>query len=295
MGSKEKGQGGFATQDDASTEVAADQEQIKFERKTLDVPREITQAFMSMIRHFGSEVEPFINIDEFWSRDEYIDYWRIQLEKHISEAYLPGFEFESRKHFMWHFQERDDPFILLRGRSLETHFETWLRSIMVPRSVHYRSEVAAAMHRWEEKYRPRLEMRGLWKESMSWKNRTMNVFTLATSDGGYETSLGVRTRSIQRWRSEAQTWRDERRSGSVPSGWCIDCIEFEGDEQLRHDFEEFHFDVPEHLQGSAHYRETWIWHPIKGRPVPHCDEITFGKPATSDLWKKQWKAKRAKS
>ena len=295
MGSERKGQGGFDALDDPTVQRILDQARTIADSRGIDSHEMIVWAFRMMIQTIGSSVEPFIDIQEFWQRHEYINYWRKQLEKHIGETYLPGFTFESNKHFMWHFQERDDPYILLRGRSLETHFETWLRSIMVPRSVHYRSEVAAAMHRWEEKYRPRLERRGLWKESMSWKYRTMNVFKLATSDGGYETCLGVRTRSIQRWRSEARTWRDERRNGSAPSGWYIDCIEFEGDEQLRHDFEEFHFDVPKHLQGSAHYRETWIWHPIKGRPVPHCDEITFGKPATSDLWKKQWKAKRAKS
>ena len=294
MGSERKGQGGFDALDDPTVQRILDQARTIADSRGIDSHEMIVWAFRMMIQTIGSSVEPFIDIQEFWQRHEYINYWRKQLEKHISETYLPGFTFESNKHFMWHFQKRDDPYILLRGRSLETHFETWLRSIMVPRPVHYRSEVAAAMHQWEEKYRPKLERRGKWDRSMSWKSRVRRVFEIASAESGDEPSAEADTRSIQRWRSEARKWRDERHGGPVPSGWYIDCIEFEGDDQVHHDFEEEHFDVPEHLQGSVFYRETWKWCPVDKHPEPHCDAITFGKPAVSTLWKKRWKDKQAK-
>lgn len=294
MGSKRKVQGGSRARKHGITDGEKDQAPRDVARKRVGVPDEIVSAFRSLIQEFGAEVEPLINIAEFWRRDEYLSYWQEQLQDYISKTYLPDFAFESRKHFQWHFQQRDDPFLLLRGRSAESYFETWLRAIMVPRSVHYRAEVAAALQRWELKYRPRLEYAGKWTDSMSWKTRTRRVFHLAAKESGYEPSADVDLRSVLRWSEEVQKWRNERASGPRPSGWCIDCIEFAGDEQLRHNFEQEHFDVPTHLQGSEFYRETWIWNPIPGRPVPLDDSITFGKPATSNLWLRRWKAKKAR-
>lgn len=261
----------------------------------MDETSRIITAFSEIYREFGEPAEPYININALWNRPGVLEQWRNQLEKHISNEYLPGFHFESEKHFLWHFNVRDDPFIILRGRSPQTHLETWLRSIMVPRSLHYRSEVAHALYRWEAKYRPRLERRNKWNQSWSWTNRVQRVFDIASDESGYEPLTCASIRSIQRWKYTAASMRQERLESSTPSGWCIDCIELDDDLEIRHDFEYAHFDVPRHLQAPVFYRETWIWKPIDGHNEPRCTSITFGKPATCDLWKKRWKDKQAKA
>ena len=63
---------------------------------------ELVGAFADLVKKFGPDVEPFINIGKLWEREDLLSSWRSRSENHIQQTYLPGFEFQDIRHFRWH-------------------------------------------------------------------------------------------------------------------------------------------------------------------------------------------------
>jgi hypothetical protein len=244
---------------------------------------ELLSAFSELYRRFGPPAEPYINIDAFWNRPGMLDDWRLQLEKYISAQYLPGFKFESDKHFKWHFNLRDDPFMLLRwSRDPQRAFDQWIRAFMVPRPLHYHAEVAWTLREWEKRNQWRFGDK--WSSKNSWKARARHIMGLSGDHA-------VDEKSFRRWANQALDLREERSLAPIPSMWYIDQIELEGDSEIYrpclYDHTTVHPDT-----SDFYYRETWRWLPTDDTEPPMTDHITFAFPAHTGLWAKGWKSNR---
>lgn len=263
---------------------------------------EIIGGFRQLLKDLGPDAEPYININHFWEQKEILNEWRTQLEKHIGQQYLPGFKFESPAHFKWHFQFLDDPYILLRGRSLESYFEQWLRAIMVPRVLHYRAEIAFALKAWESANRWKIEANKMWNDSWTWEARVREILSFKPIIGFDEPESSVDKKTIFRWARSAEKFRRDRTREQPPSGWHIYKINLPQDFSitlcypngtpffLSHEYD--HNTIIKELEDPKGYRETWKWSPIPGQMAPLCDSITFCTPATAAIWQKHWKNKR---
>lgn len=253
---------------------------------------DLMEEFRRLLRKCGPAAEPFVNIERFWEQKDYLADRRHHLEKYIQQAYLPGFTFESDAHFLWHFNARDDPFLILRGRMPDRYFEHWLRAIMVPSTLHYRAEIALALKKWDARYRPRLERSNRWNSSWSWPNRVLQVLEMAPVVGFESRGRAVDVHSIYRWERNAETMRESRLRGHTPSRWCIECIALPGDHEagLGSDYDHIITCAPP--SDHPYYRETWHWAPHPDHPAPDCDSISFATPAPSALWQKPWKNKK---
>jgi len=250
------------------------------------------EAFRRLLQEFGSAAEPYINIMEFWKDPDLLNSWRSTHEKHIQQEYLPGFHFESIKHFRWHFNERDDPFLILRGRSPSRYFDHWLRALMVPSAKHYHAEVAAAMKSGEQRYKNRLRHSGAWDSCLGWNERVQYVLGFGGIFGADLTKNAASDRTVLRWASIANRLRDERLRSNPRSAWRISEIMLEGDAEYGYGTASDHFLPSSELDRTPYYRETWVWSDDSDRPAPGSDSITFASPAPFSLWQKHWLSRR---
>lgn len=254
----------------------------------------MADSFGMILKTFGSAAEPFINIERFWQDERTLDDRRKSIEKLIQDTYVPGFRFSSNKHFLWHFFERDDPFLILRGRPPDRYYEQWLRAIMVPRPLDYRAEIAAAMIAGENRYKRRLQSRGHWDQSWTWQERVKRVLQHGGVLSCDRSVVSVNERSIYRWAQEAPGLRAKRLASTPPSGWRIWEILLEGDLDARYGTEADHILSSKELDKTPFYRETWVWAKDCEGPQPHCNSWTFSEPAPFVLWQKPWLSKRTK-
>lgn len=253
---------------------------------------DLIEGFRRVLKDCGTDAEKFIHIERFWEDEEILNAKRASLEKHIQQAYLPGFRFLNNKHFIWHFYTRDDPFLILRGRTPETYFETWIRSIMVPSALHYHSELAASFRVADQRYRRRLIASRTWGANWEWPERVARVISTPGVLSSTSDVTSINKRSIYRWAANVSRHRSERLRSDPPSSWRIKAISFGGDFAFRYGRRDDHGKPPRSGPDAPRYFETWEWQDHDGIEPPYCTEWTFHAPAMFELWQRPWTSKR---
>lgn len=258
----------------------------------MEQSNDLIVSFQQLLEHCGPAAEAYVNINKFWENEEALTRKRLSLEKAIQQSYLPGFTFSSNAHFRWHFYHRDDPFLILRGRTPDTYFENWTRSIMVPSAKHYHAEIAAALKDADIRYRRRLVNSGNWNANWQWTARVRRILATPGFLSAKSTVSEIHTRSIYRWAASAAALRDERLQTNPPSAWRIKALSFGSDFAYRYGDRNDHYRPSLNGGDSPRYFETWVWQADDGIERPICDEWTFYSPALFELWQRPWLSRR---